>query len=313
MLSVAQSRCAAVVLAIAACLSLSPVAAQTAPTQSARCGPALDQHLQLDVSNPAPGSTLFPGDVVISGLAFDRLAQSGTGIDRVSVFLNPRDEGGTHLADAVLNEANPLRPESRFAAAGYSATITLPSNTTGAQSLDIRAHSAITNQEMVVTVPFVLNDESESDMSCTATLEGAAQLPETAGVTATPPAAAPVPTTPAPTTTNGATEQPPLRLELVTPMAGALVAAGDYDVRVMASDPSASEGTGIDQISVFLGDQDAGGLILGTIMVDPSATGRELPVRVDVPERQGGHNLVVYARTPNGRVGVLRVPIIITR
>jgi hypothetical protein len=96
-------------------------------------------------------------------------------------------------------------------------------------------------------------------------------------------------------------------------MAGAQVAAGDYDVRVMASDPSANQGTGIDQISVFLGDQDAGGLILGTIVVDPSATGRELPVHVDVPERLGGHDLVVYARTPNGRVGVLRVPIIITR
>jgi hypothetical protein len=280
----------------------SPAAfAQTAQPAPERCASALAQHLQLDVSNPGPGDSLLAGGVVIDGVAFDRLAQAGTGIDRVSLFLDERDTGGTHLADATLNQPNPVHPTGQFDMAGFTALIDLPDQT-GQHTLDVHAHSAITGQEMIVTIPFVLGDDSISGLSCTATVQGEPQPVTPTGAEAAAAANAIAP---------GAL--PDLHLELSNPMSNALVPVGDYDVQLVAFDRSALAGTGVDRVSVFLGQQDQGGELLGSIANDPSFGPRELRLRLSVPDRPGGHDLVAYAHTPDGRIAVVDIPITITR
>jgi hypothetical protein len=79
----------------------------------------------------------------MQGLAFDRGATGGSGVDRVSVFLDDRDSGGQHLSDATLGQPTPT---------GFSATIDL-SKLTGSHTLFIYARSSVTGKETVVNVP----------------------------------------------------------------------------------------------------------------------------------------------------------------
>src|ERR1051326_5092598 len=55
----------------------------------------------LQMDNPNPGDTLFPGGYVVSGIAFDPSVSVGSGISRVEFFLGSRDEGGLLLGSAV--------------------------------------------------------------------------------------------------------------------------------------------------------------------------------------------------------------------
>jgi len=99
--------------------------------------------LVLSVGNPQPGDLLPRGKYVMQGLAFDRAAAGGSGVDRVSVFLDDRDSGGQHLSDATLGQPTPT---------GFSATIDL-SKLTGTHTLFIYARSAVTGKEAVVSFP----------------------------------------------------------------------------------------------------------------------------------------------------------------
>ena len=58
----------------------------------------------LDVANPSEGDMLTPGALVMQGVAFDEAATSGTGVDRVTAFLDDRDAGGVFLAEATLGQ-----------------------------------------------------------------------------------------------------------------------------------------------------------------------------------------------------------------
>jgi hypothetical protein len=108
--------------------------------------PAITQpgaSLVLSVGNPQPGDLLPRGKVVMQGQAFDRAASSGSGVDRVSVFVDDRDTGGQHVGDATLGQPG---------ATGFTVTADL-SRITGGHTLYVYARSAVSGRETVVSFP----------------------------------------------------------------------------------------------------------------------------------------------------------------
>jgi hypothetical protein len=97
----------------------------------------------LTVGNPQPGDLVPRGKYVMQGLAFDRASAAAPGVNRVSVFLEDRDAGGQHLADATLGQPTPT---------GFSATIDL-SRISGLHTLFVYAQSSVSGQETVVSFP----------------------------------------------------------------------------------------------------------------------------------------------------------------
>jgi NTE family protein len=75
-------------------------------------------------------------------------ANSGSGVDRVSVFLGNRNAGGLWLGDALLNSGG---------ANAWQATVSLPTNNTGAPSLFVYAHSSVTGQQSIVSIPVTIS------------------------------------------------------------------------------------------------------------------------------------------------------------
>jgi hypothetical protein len=99
----------------------------------------------LSVGNPQPNDLLPRGNVVMQGLAFDRSASSGSGVDRVSVFVDDRDSGGQLVGDAVLGQPG---------ATGFTVTADL-SRAGGGHTLFVYARSSVTGREAVVSFPVV--------------------------------------------------------------------------------------------------------------------------------------------------------------
>jgi hypothetical protein len=118
---------------------LPPLAALAAVTQP---GPSL----VLSVGNPQPNDLLPRGKYVMQGLAFDRAANSGSGVDRVSVFVDDRDAGGQLVGDAVLGQPG---------ATGFTVTADL-SRAGGGHTLFVYARSSVTGHEAVVSFPVVI-------------------------------------------------------------------------------------------------------------------------------------------------------------
>ena len=105
----------------------------------------LASSITFEVGNPSPGDTIHAGGYVIEGVGVDKSAQSGSGIDRIDVFLDNRDSGGMFLGQAGMSQSNM-----------WTATVTLPSNQLGLHSLWFYAHSSVTDQEMAVSVPVTI-------------------------------------------------------------------------------------------------------------------------------------------------------------
>lgn len=102
--------------------------------------------LVLTIGNPQPGDSLPRGKYVMEGQAFDRAATAGSGVDRVSVFVDDRDAGGQHVGDATLSQST---------GNGFSVTVDL-SKYSGDHSLYVYAHSAVTGKETVVNFPVTI-------------------------------------------------------------------------------------------------------------------------------------------------------------
>jgi hypothetical protein len=122
--------------------------AAAAPAPAAALAPVIQPgpSLVLSVGNPQPNDSLPRGKYVMQGLAFDRAANAGSGVDRVSVFVDDRDSGGQHVGDAVLGQP---------VANGFSATVDL-SRMSGAHTLFVYARSAVTGQEASVNFPVTI-------------------------------------------------------------------------------------------------------------------------------------------------------------
>ena len=101
--------------------------------------------ITVQVGNPSPGDTVKVGGLNISGAAWDKAATTGSGIDRIDVFLDDRDAGGALLTQATFSTMN-----------NWSATVTLPANQTGLHSLFFYAHSSVTGQQALVSVPITI-------------------------------------------------------------------------------------------------------------------------------------------------------------
>ncbi len=113
------------------------------PAQSMLTGPV------LDLANPTSGALLSTGNVIIEGLAYDPAATGGAGVDRVELFLDSRDSGGLSLGSAVPGAADASNPRA------FRIDADIPNSTVGGHSLVAYAHSAVTGQEAVITVPDV--------------------------------------------------------------------------------------------------------------------------------------------------------------
>lgn len=114
----------------------------------------------LVVENPSPNGMITPGSLVMEGVAFDPVATTGTGVDRVSVFLENRDTGGEHLGDATLGVANPMGAEGgQFALAGWTLTTPALSGAGDGHTLFVYARSAVTGDETVLQIPVFIGEK----------------------------------------------------------------------------------------------------------------------------------------------------------
>ena len=116
-----------------------PLAGLAAITQP---GPSL----VLSVGNPQPGDLLPRGKYVMQGVAFDRAANSGSGVDRVSVFVDNRDSGGQLVGEGVLGQP---------VATGFTVTADL-SRLGGGHTLFVYARSSVSGREAVVSFPIAI-------------------------------------------------------------------------------------------------------------------------------------------------------------
>ena len=101
--------------------------------------------ITVSVGNPSPGDTIHVGGYIIEGMAFDKAAPSGSGIDRIDIFLDNRDSGGLFLTGAMPGANNM-----------WHAIAPLPTNQTGLHALYFYAHSSVTGQETVVSIPVTI-------------------------------------------------------------------------------------------------------------------------------------------------------------
>jgi hypothetical protein len=130
-------------------------ATATLPVSAASDGPV------LIVANPNSGDMLTPGRMMLQGVAFDREASQGSGVDRVSIFLDDRDLGGQFLGDATLGATTTVGgvPLS----AGW--TLTTPPLAGGGQlhELHVYARNADGGDETVVSIPITIGEKIRTD------------------------------------------------------------------------------------------------------------------------------------------------------
>jgi hypothetical protein len=115
----------------------------------------------LDVANPGPGALLTPGVMIIQGIAYDDNAEQGVGVDRVSVFLGDRDEGGQFLGDAILGLPNPQSVEGgdpQFARAGWRLRTPALKGEGQGRDLCVYARSSVSGVEAVETIPVTIGE-----------------------------------------------------------------------------------------------------------------------------------------------------------
>src|SRR3981189_1810000 len=104
---------------------------------------------------PGPGALLAP-DSKLSVAAFDCHADTGIGVDKVSIFLGLRGEGGLPLGDAQGGAPTGVRvaPATQYGSAGW--TLSIPSAISlmpNAQALSVYAHSTVSGKETQLTIP----------------------------------------------------------------------------------------------------------------------------------------------------------------
>jgi hypothetical protein len=97
----------------------------------------------LSLGNPSAGDLLPLGDFFVNGTAYDTSATAqSAGIDRVELFLDSRDSGGT-----VVGIGTPATDHT------FSIKVTLHNNQTGSHTFYAYARSSVTGEETVTSVP----------------------------------------------------------------------------------------------------------------------------------------------------------------
>jgi len=89
---------------------------------------------------------------------------------------------------------------------------------------------------------------------------------------------------------------PSLVLSVGNPQSGDLLPHGKYVMQGLAFDRAAGAAGGVDRVSVFLGDRDAGGQLIGTgVLGQPTTDG--FSATIDLSRSSGDQRLFVYARS----------------
>lgn len=134
-------------IAVTALLAVSAI-----PVQAAGPGPT------LDVSAPLPGSFMRRGKQMFMGVACDKGATKGSGVDRVQVFLGDRDKAGAaffvpggYLGTAKLGLPTTGGPCSGVQGAGWS--LKTKSLKKGNWTVFVYARSSVTGGETVTQIP----------------------------------------------------------------------------------------------------------------------------------------------------------------
>jgi hypothetical protein len=266
--------------AAALAVAVMPASAQTVGSDTFGCTTPPEDVLHLNVSNPGPGDKVPVGDMVIHGVALDGSSAADQSVDSVSLFLGPRGSGGVHLADATLGLPNPLTtPDGPHELAGWEATISIP-NSPGAATLVVYAHSGVSDTESTVSVPMMIAQSSNPNAQCNSS-------------------------------TTAGTAASTIHLDLSNPKPSDTALAGDLVVQGVAFDPAAETGVGVDRVSFFLDNRNAGGLYLGDA-VPTSDAGMHgfYQTTITMPNRFGDHTLFVVAHSKlTGQEATLSVPI----
>lgn len=303
-------------LSVAATLGLGtlPAFAQTTPSTTGGCS-----SIDFQLANPGPGTRVEVGNTVVQGVAMATNAPGGAnGIDRVDFFLGSRDAGGLNIGSAVPGmTAGPFGPGS------FSATVSFPDNT-GSNDLVAYAHSSVTGQQSVISVPIAIGEDTSKAFVTVPTDVQTMCIGSPAG-TASPGITPVSPTTPSTTTTTPATtttttttptsattpSSQSVFVEVGNPSPGDTIKAGAYVMVGRAFDRNATSGSGIDRIQIFLDNRDQGGLFLGQAAL---VNNNMWSATVDLPTNNTGlHTLTIYAHSAvsNSEVAV-EVPVTVT-
>ncbi|MBV9899114.1 MAG: hypothetical protein JO020_33575 [Chloroflexi bacterium] len=105
----------------------------------------------LSLANPNPGDDLTAGGMFISGTASESNAMSGSGVQRVDLFLGERDQGGTFLGSGIPGTGAGGNPDA------FNVEVTIPNLGRG---VDFAAYAIGANgQEQAVTFPVFVGSE----------------------------------------------------------------------------------------------------------------------------------------------------------
>jgi hypothetical protein len=314
-----------IALAATAILGSGPVGAAS----SAPCA----NGLILDLANPGPGDILSAGDYIVSGFVRDPSPATSGAVDRVDLFVGNRDAGGTEVGSAVPKQG------------AFTVTVKLPTNIEGGTNFVAYAHSSLSSQEAVVSVPVFLGvvptptPRPSSDIGATpvvptspqtscapASSSSVSAVPATTtGSTTTTITTAPA--TPGPATTTAAaasTTSNAAVLQVANPSAGDILLLGDYFISGLAYVPNSPQGVGVDRVDFFLGSRDSGGEFLGSAVPGQNNTGLNATpgsllaqggfvTKVTVPtQTKGGTTFFAYAHNSlTGQETVVSVPVFV--
>jgi hypothetical protein len=259
----------------------------------------------LSLGNPNPADDLVTGGMFISGTAYDPTATQGSGIARVDLFLGERDSGGTFLGSAVPGSTG---GDPR----AFSVEVTIPVMNRG---VDFAAYaiSASSGQQTTVTFPVFVGVPPAKNPVATPTpiptietvtstcpQSSSAVVASAPAVAAVATPAAPavmvaVPGAPAVAAVAAASTCPVLSLGNPNP-ADNLIAGGMF-ISGTAYDPTATQGSGVSRVDLFLGERDNGGMFLGSAVPGSAAGGdpRAFSVEVTIPTLNRGVDFAAYA------------------
>jgi hypothetical protein len=130
---------------------------------------------------PSPGALLAP-ESKLTVAAFDCHADTGIGVDKVSIFLGLRGDGGIHLGDAQGGAPSGVHvvPATQFGLAGW--TLSVPSavsSMSNAQVLSVYAHSTVSGKETQLTIPIKIGQVAAPVQSAPTAPDPPAVAPET--------------------------------------------------------------------------------------------------------------------------------------
>jgi hypothetical protein len=265
---------------------LGPAAASADPLTSWTPGPdaALDNTYDGFIDVPSMNATVPTGNFTVAGWFVDKTAQGWAGADDIQVWLGTMDGGGRMLAKATFAQGRPdvaaAEGNPFFVASGFGAVVPAGALSAGSQTLSVYAHTGGKGWWF---------KQVQVNVSSTA------------------PAAAAAPTVSAGGPPIVVIEQPTAGTNIATKNPYTIMG---YALDTAASISQGSQGTGIDDVSVYVdAEKTNGGALLGTADLafsDPAAqakygtqfanSGWRLTFK-PTSLHSGSHTLFIYAHS----------------